>query len=117
MAELYKRIAALCEARGINVTQLCRAAGVSRASLTDLKMGRKQSLSAQTLQKLASYFGVTVDYLLAQEPALVNDDAELTELLELLKTRPECRMLFQLSRDATKEDVEQAVRIIEALRK
>lgn len=47
---------------------------------------------------------------------LVNDDQELTEYLEALKTRPEMRMLFQLSKDATKEDVEAAVRIIEALR-
>lgn len=50
-----------------------------------------------------------------KEP-LVNDDQELNEYLEVLKTRPEMRMLFQLSKDATKEDVEAAVRIIEALR-
>jgi len=51
-----------------------------------------------------------------KEKPLVNDDKELTEYLEILKTRPEMRMLFQLSKDATKEDVEATVRIIEALR-
>ena len=46
---------------------MCKEAEVSRASLTDLKMGRKQSLSADTLSKIASYFGVSVDYLLGNE--------------------------------------------------
>ena len=35
----------------------------------------------------------------------------------MLRTRPECRMLFKLADNATKEDVEKAVAIIEALRK
>lgn len=43
-------------------------------------------------------------------------DAELTEYLEALRSRPECRMLFSLAKDATKADVEKAVAIIEALR-
>ena len=72
------------------------------------------------LPTLADYFGVSTDYLLGKEEQkekpLVNGDEELTEYLEILKTRPEMRMLFQLSKDATKEDVEAAVRIIEALR-
>ena len=52
-----------------------------------------------------------------KEKHLVNGDEELTEFLEILKTRPEMRMLFQISKDATKEDVEAAVRVIEAIRK
>ena len=43
-------------------------------------------------------------------------DQELTEYLEVLRSRPECRMLFSLAKDATKADVEKAVAIIEALR-
>lgn len=43
--------------------------------------------------------------------------AELREYLEVLRTRPEMRILFNLSKDANKEEVEQAVKIIEALRK
>lgn len=41
---------------------------------------------------------------------------ELADYLEMLRTRPEVRMLFSLSKDATKEDVEKAVAIIEVLR-
>ena len=118
MSDLYNRIENLCRERKESVTTMCKESGVSRASLSDLKVGRKQSLSAETLSKIAMHFGVSVDYLLGKEneKPLVNGDEELTDYLEMLKTRPECRMLFQLTKDATKEDVEAAVRIIEALR-
>ena len=46
----------------------------------------------------------------------MNGDAELTGYLEELRDRPELRMLFSVTKNATKEDVEAAVRIIEALR-
>ena len=42
---------------------------------------------------------------------------QLLEYLEELKSRPEMRMLFKLAKGATKADVEQAVKIIEALQK
>lgn len=69
MSDLYNRIETLCQDRKVSVTTLCREAGVSRASLSDLKTGRKQGLSAETLSKLASWFGVTVDFLLGNENA------------------------------------------------
>ncbi len=117
MSELFTRIEALCKSQQITITELCRKSGASRGSLSDLKQGRKQSLSAETLSKIADYFGVSVDYLLGndqKEKPLVNGNEELTEYLEILKTRPEMRMLFSLTKNATKEDVERAVRIIEA---
>ena len=67
MSELYNRIERLCENNQINITTMCKNSGASRASLSDLKMGRKQSLSADTLSKIASYFGITVDYLIGKE--------------------------------------------------
>ena len=67
MADLYNRIDALCKERNITITTMCKDAGVSRASLSDLKMGRNQNLSAETLSKIALHFGVSVDYLLGKE--------------------------------------------------
>ncbi|HCW81014.1 MAG TPA: transcriptional regulator [Ruminococcaceae bacterium] len=68
MSNLYNRIETLCKQAGINVTQMCREAKVSRGNLTDLKMGRQTGLSAKNANKIASYFGVTVGYLLGTEP-------------------------------------------------
>lgn len=64
MSDLYERIETLCKQKNTNITQMCRDSGASRASLTDLKMGRKQNLSATTLAKIAKFFGVTIDALI-----------------------------------------------------
>lgn len=79
MSKLYETIVQLCAERGVNITELCRQSGASRGSLTDLKMGRKASLSAATLSKIATYFGVSVDYLLGNEKEPATDSDGLTE--------------------------------------
>ena len=118
MSTLYETIMLLCDARGIRGGKMCTDIGISKSMLSDLKMGRKKTLSAETLAKIANYFDVSVDYLLGneqKEKPLINGDEELTEYLEELRTRPEMKMLFQLTRGATKEDVEKAVKVIEAM--
>ena len=113
----YDRFKQLCEQRGISCNKAALEIGLSNATPT--KWRKTGAIpTGDTLDRIAQYFGVTTDFLLGNEKMpLVNKDEELTEYLQVLKTRPECRMLFQLSKDASKEDVEAAVRIIEALRK
>lgn len=67
MANLYENIENLCKRRGVNVTTMCKESGASRGSLTDLKNGRKQTLKYETLDKIASYFGTSVDVLVSGE--------------------------------------------------
>lgn len=67
MLNLYNVIAQLCGTKGISGYRLCKEIGIQPSILTDLKVGRKQSLSADTLSKIAIYFGVSVDYLLGNE--------------------------------------------------
>ncbi len=69
MENLYTRIEALCTQRGIRPGRLCNDLGLSRGLVTDLKMGRKKSVNAETAQKIASYFGISVGQLLGQEEA------------------------------------------------
>lgn len=111
------RVRELRRTRGITMKQLGEVLGVAESTISHYETGRRQ-LDNETLLRLGEYFGVSVGYLLGveEEKPLVNDDEELNDYLEMLKNRPECRMLFQLSKDASKEDVEKAVRIIEALR-
>ena len=67
MGNLYENIQSLCQSQGIRPGRLCDELGISRGLMTDLKMGRKKGISAQTAQKIAAYFGVSVGYLLGDE--------------------------------------------------
>lgn len=67
MGTLYENIVALCESRGIKGGKMCTDIGISKGLLTDLKMGRRTGVSAVTAQKIATYFDVSVGYLLGEE--------------------------------------------------
>ena len=73
MSTLYKNIVALCKEKGIKGGKMCTDIGISKGTLTDLKMGRRTGVSALTAQKIASYFGVSVGYLLGEEEQKKND--------------------------------------------
>ena len=78
MDTLYKRIESLCTANEMNITAMCKEAGVSRGSITDLKVGRNKTLKPSTLEKIAEYFRVSVDYLLGrtEDPVDYDNDGE-----------------------------------------
>ena len=67
MCNMYSILQKLCAQKGITITEMCKAAKISRAPLTELKMGRSKTLSSATLSKIAAYFGVSVDYLLGNK--------------------------------------------------
>ena len=113
----YYTFIKLCNEKGKSPSRVAEDIGLSRTSPNGWKKGKFPSDA--NLQKIADYFGVTTNYLLGKEERdteLINNDTELTSYLEELKNRPEMRMLFSITKSCTKEEVEQAVRIIEALR-
>ena len=77
MENLFVRIQALCEQKGIRPGRLCDDLGLSRGLMTDLKMGRKKTVNAETAQKIASFFGVSVGHLLGQEQSDVLDQVDV----------------------------------------
>lgn len=96
MSILYENIAALCEEKGIKGAKLCNDIGMSKGILTDLKMGRRSGVSAITAQKIASYFGVSVGYLLGEEekeekPTVKDDELSenMKQLIEFAKSVPD----------------------------
>ena len=66
MGTLYENIIALCDERGIKGGKMCTDLGISKGLLTDLKMGRRTGISAANAHKIASYFNVSVGYLLGE---------------------------------------------------
>lgn len=86
MSNLYALISSLCENRGVTLYRMSEELEIRRSTFSDLKAGRKKTLTAETLAKIADYFGVTVDYLLTGEqkspPAAAEGDMDLSFLLD-----------------------------------
>ena len=80
MCNLYERIEILCKKKDVSVTQLCRATGVPRSNLTELKMGRQQTINAASIAKIAEFFDVSSDYLVTGKEK--SSEAEASELSE-----------------------------------
>lgn len=74
MATFYETINTLCRDRGIKGGRMCTDLGISKSLMTDLKSGRKKGVNAETAQKIASYFGVSVGYLLGEEEKSALED-------------------------------------------
>ena len=82
MENLYERICSLCQMNAIRPGRLCDELNLSRSLMTDLKMGRKKTVNAETAQKIAGFFGVSVAYLLGQEAA-AGDAPNLLEQVDV----------------------------------
>lgn len=93
MSVLYETIASLCSDRGISGYRLCKDVGIRPSVLTDLKQGRKKSVTVETAIKIANYFNVDASYLLGADPeqkekapALTKkDERDIAKDLEELK--------------------------------
>lgn len=64
MWTLYESILSLCQEKGIKGGKMCVDLGLSKSLMTDLKSGRKKGITAETAQKIADYFSVSVDRVL-----------------------------------------------------
>ena len=112
MGTLYENIIALCEEKGIKGGKMCTDIGMSKGILTDLKMGRQAGISATNAQKIASYFGVSVGYLLGEEEKeeKPTEDDGLSENIKLLvdfvKQVPEdkAELVLKLMRTIVEDD-------------
>ena len=74
MGELYENIAALCAQRGVKPGRVCADLGLSRGLMTDLKMGRKKTLNAETAAKIAAYLDVPVERLMTGQTRAATDE-------------------------------------------
>lgn len=79
MADMWERIDLLLAQRGISGAKMSSDLGMSRSFMTELRKGRAKSIKLDTAQRIAAYFGVSVNYLLdgAEEAASsrpVSDD-------------------------------------------
>ena len=113
----------LISKKGIEQQQFAKDIGVTKQAISEWKSGKTQSYKKH-ISRIAEYFNVSTDYLLNNDNIKVYDehdnivviDDETRDIIDSLRTNPEMKILFSVSKKATKEDIIKAVKIIEALR-
>lgn len=104
MGELYNNILRLCDNAGIKPGKMCDDIGIGRDMISGLKAGRKKTFSAETLDKIAKYFGVSIEYLIGTANCTENRTVEMLQSL-----RDVDRALMEGARDASEADVRAAL--------
>jgi transcriptional regulator with XRE-family HTH domain len=110
MATLYERLDFLCKEKGVKGARMCSDLGFSKSLMTDLKSGRKKGVNAETAQKLASYFGVSVGYLLGEE----TKKEQPTEIDGLSEKR---KALMQFAMEVPEDKAEMILQVMKTILK
>lgn len=103
---MYEVFANLLKQKGVKVIDVARETGISNSMFSDWKAGR-YTPKTDKLEKIASYFGVSVDYLLTGRET--NDyylDEDARELAQFLFENPDYRVLFDATRKVKREDLQ-----------
>jgi len=124
MSTLGQRLKTLRASLGLTQEDVSKHLNIARATLANWEIGRTQP-DPQSLQQLADFFSVSVDYLLGRtnEPnpafskvdAALADDPELFEFWKELKKREDLQLFFKQVRDLSPNAIKRIMRIIKAI--
>ena len=107
LGTLYERLQKLCKAKGVSGSRMCLDLGLSKSTMSDLKYGRTKGMSAETAQKVATYFSVSVGYLLGKE-----DEKKPTVKDDGLSEKK--KALIDFAESLSEEQAELALRLLKA---
>jgi transcriptional regulator with XRE-family HTH domain len=117
------RIKDLRAEKGISQNELAKALGLTQQAISAYENGLREP-DLETLQKIADFFNVSVDYLLGRTDVrnpsdeiteAVEDDPELLEFWNELKQREDLKLLFKQTKKLSPKDIKQVIRIIKAI--
>lgn len=124
--QIHERIKRLRKQNKLSVDEIVKKLNISRATYYRYESNEIEKLPLTILEPLAKILNTTPAYLMGwQEPHQENKstqiegyyvDPETAEYAEMLRTRPEMRMLFSSSRGISKEEMQEAVNYIEFIK-
>ena len=126
---MYEIFAKLLEERGVTAYKVSKATGIAGSTFSDWKNGRSTP-KQDKLQKIADYFGVSVDFLITgkEETAVAQDThvdlkAEFNRIKKLLESGENAPLYFdgqpadQESINLLLDQIKISVALMERMRK
>jgi transcriptional regulator with XRE-family HTH domain len=109
----------LMDSRGIDRNRLCADLGFKYTTLTDWLKGNTYP-RIDKIEMMANYFGIEKSDLI-EDKSDINEpyyiDPEVSEYAQAVKDNPNLRILFDASKDMSKDDIDFVVNMIEGLKK
>ena len=104
---MYEVFEQLLQKFGVTAYQVSKATGVSQSTLSNWK-ARRNLMRGDKAQKIADYFGVSVDYLMTGKEKegdkyYLND--ETAQVAQEIFENKELRALFDVQRDMDADDL------------
>lgn len=120
----YERYLQLCREANITPSAAATKSGFNRGTVSVWKKkyeaGQDVTPDQDVINKICSFFKCSESWLRGisdkkKEAAIDVVDSDLQEYLDELRNRPEKRMLFSVTKNATKDQIEAIVKMIEAM--
>lgn len=103
---MYDVYCKLRDSKGVKDATVAKATGINQSTFTDWRTGRSVP-KKEKLQKIADYFGVTLDYLMTGQeqnaPYYLND--ETRDIAQFLFENPNYKVMFDAVRKVKPEDL------------
>lgn len=100
--------------KGLTQRELAKALNVTKSAISGYESGLRVP-SLEGLHAIANYFGVSIDYLTGNSQHYTDEAA--AELVNEYFARPELKILFDATKNVTKEDILQVASILEKMGK
>ena len=121
MSEFNNVLKSLRTAKGLTQEELAQILKISRSTVGMYENGSREP-DYETLELIADYFNVDIDYLLGRtnkttiipNSYYLNDDAR--EMAQFLYDNPDYKVLFDASRKVKKDDIEFVKQMIDRMR-
>lgn len=112
------RLIELRKSRGISQKELANYIEVSPSLVGMYEQGRRKP-SFEILEAIADYFNVNIDTLYGKDEFdfPYYEDPDVSEYAQAIKDNPNLRILFDASKDMSKDDIDFVVTMIENLKK
>ena len=117
---MYEIFEKLCAENGVTPYRVCKETGITTASISNWKAGR-YTPKQDKLQKIADFFGVSIEYLMTGEEKAGGEryclNEETAEMAQTLFGNRNLRVLFDAAKDASPEDLKTTYDMLMALKK
>ena len=110
------RIRSIMKEKGIGNKQLSELSGIPLGTLNKIIYGETSSPSLDNALAISKALGCTIDDLIGRENTRYYFDDEVAKMAQDLFEREELRVLFDASKNVSKEDIEDVANILEKLK-